>query len=555
MRQSLLNIPRQIWLNVIAILVALSGFFTLNTTLFELKHIKLARLVVADARFTVIAGLSLIYLSMLLRRGKHNAWLVAMAVFSALVIRNVRHFGFDDELNKAYLFHSITNLILPAVVLGILILGRQLFQVKSEILSFSIGLQRAVLILSVAFLYGLVGFQVFDQKDFHQEISLPAAARDTIDQLGLTNNHVTAYSRGSLFFVDSLAALSVSAVFYAAVSLFAPIRFKLSHHRADYELAAGLISEYSTTSEDFFKLWPRDKAYFFNDTKTAMIAYKTTGSVALVVGDPIGQPKQLRRLISQFEEYCTINDWSVAFIHSEPAHQKRYKKLGYESQKIGEEAIIDLHYFEQRVKPSKYFRHIINKFEKLGYRRELLSPPHSAELMHRLKQISDDWLSAPGRSERGFVMGYFNQPYIQLCKLLVVRDADGQVQGFINELPVYGSEANFDFLRHSLDAPGNINDYLLLNFIEDLSSRRFKTLNMGLAPLSGLDKSGSSENALINSFLKFAYENGSRFYSFQGLARFKAKYEPNWQSRYVVYKGGLRGFSRTLNGLIKAMRL
>jgi phosphatidylglycerol lysyltransferase len=333
MRHSLLSIRRQIWLNAIAGLVALSGILTLNTTLFELKHIRHARLVIADAHFTVIAGVSLIYLAMLLRRSKHNAWLVAVVVFSVLLARNLRHFGFDDELDKHYLFHATVALIIPAIVLGLLILSRQLFQVKSEVRSFSVALQRALVILAVAFLYGVVGFQIFDQKDFHQEISLPAAAHYTVDQFGLTNKHIVAYSKGSLFFVDSLAVVSLVSVFYAAISFFAPIRFRLSHRQVEYAKAAKLVARHSTTSEDFFKLWPRDKAYFFNHTQTSLIAYKTAGSVALVVGDPLGPKTELKRLIREFENYCQLNDWSVAFVHSEPARQAIYIDLGYEAQK------------------------------------------------------------------------------------------------------------------------------------------------------------------------------------------------------------------------------
>lgn len=555
MRPMNLRKSPQARLNIIAGLVALSGLFTLSSTLFELKHITQVRLVIADAHFTLIAGLSLVYLGMLLRRGKRNAWWVAVAVFGILLVRNIRHLLLDVNFDEAYIFHLFTVLALPGLTLGLLIIGKDLFRVKSEVLSFSIALQRAVLILAVGFLYGVVGFQLFDTKDFHQEISLPAAAHYTVDQFGLTNHHVTAHTKRSLFFIDSLGALSVTAVVYAAVSFFAPIRFRLVHRHRDYQDAYRLLSAHSSTSEDFFKLWPRDKAYFFNDERSAFIAYKTAGSTALVLGDPVGSPSKLKNLIIDFEDFCRLNDWTPAFIHSEPQQQPLYKSLGYETQKIGEEAIVDIANFTNNVKQSKYFRHINNKFTKLGYSCQLLEPPHSVADLARLRQISDDWLSLPGRAERRFAMGYFNNQYMNLCKIFVIKDPAGAIQGFINELPFYASEANFDFLRHSLDSPGNINDFLMINFIDSLAERGLKKVNMGLAPLAGLDKDEHTESQLINSFLNFAYANGSRFYAFKGLQRFKAKYDPSWQSRYIVYKGGLKGFSKTLNSLIKAMSL
>jgi len=358
-----------------------------------------------------------------------------------------------------------------------------------------------------------------------------------------------------LFFVDSLAAVSITSVIYAAAAFFAPVRFRLSHHNEDYLAMIELVSRRSSTSEDFFKLWPRDKAYFFNSDRSLAIAYKTVGGSALSVGDPIGPPGTFKEIITDFEDYCRLNDWTPAFIHTEETHLNIYKGLGYDYQKIGEEALIDVSQFSEQVDSNKYFRHISNKFTKLGYKCELLEPPHNLETLGRLRQISDDWLAVPGRAERGFMMGHFSDEYMQLCQLLVARNQSGEIEGFINQLPVYKSEANFDFLRHSQSSPGNINDYLMLNFISDLNTRKIKTLNMGLAPLSGLEDDESSESQLINNFLNFAYLNGSRFYSFQGLKRFKSKYEPTWQSRYVVYRGGLGGFGKTMTNLMRAMRL
>ena len=78
---------------------------------------------------------------------------------------------------------------------------------------------------------------------------------------------------------------------------------------------------------------------------------------------------------------------------------------------------------------------------------------------------------------------------------------------------------------------------------------------MGLSPLAGLEKANDSASRLLNGFLGFAYANGNRFYSFHGLKRFKTKYEPDWESRYIVYRGGLRGFTKTINSLMFAMRV
>ena len=66
-----------------------------------------------------------------------------------------------------------------------------------------------------------------DDHDFHQEISPLSAAHYTIDQFGLTTpKPLVAYTKRAHVFVDSLAAISIGAVFYVAVSFFSPIRIR-----------------------------------------------------------------------------------------------------------------------------------------------------------------------------------------------------------------------------------------------------------------------------------------------------------------------------------------
>jgi phosphatidylglycerol lysyltransferase len=319
---------------------------------------------------------------------------------------------------------------------------------------------------------------------------------------------------------------------------------------------AGLIKTHSGSSEDFFKLWPHDKAYFFNPERSAGLAYRVTRGVALCVADPVGPVAAWPGLLQSFMDYCYTNDWEAALIHTLPTHGALYERLGFETQKIGEEAVVDTGHFVSHIKPTKYFRHIIRKFDSQHYSYELLKPPHSAATLRRLQEISDDWLKVPGRTERGFMMGYYSAEYMQQCPVMVVRDEAATMQAFINLLPTIDkTEANFELLRHTRGSAGNINDYLLTNFITYLHQQGFARINLGLCPLSGLQAETPTGGGAVDNVLRFVYANGNRFYSFQGLRRFKTKYEPTWRSRFIVYRGGLPGFTRTLNALLRAMRV
>ncbi|HZP55829.1 MAG TPA: phosphatidylglycerol lysyltransferase domain-containing protein [Candidatus Saccharimonadales bacterium] len=544
-------------LTIISGSVLLSGIITIVSVLFAQTQLQTIKIVSADVKVTLLVGLSFVYLATLLKRGKHNAWLITLPLYIYLVARNVQHFIFDQPENIEDVLPAILNLLVPSIALVGLVFYRHLFTVRSEISNFKLAVRRAVIILLTTFLYGVIGFQLMDRSDFHQEIPLASGAHYTIDQFGLTTNQeLRPYTKRARIFLDSLAFISVGSLFYVAISFFSPIRHRLGSHDREIEVMKSLLKKYPSSSEDYFKLWPRDKSYFFGPNYSSGLAYKVVGGAALVVGDPIGLKSSYKPLLSSFGEYCRVNDWSPSLIHTEPTSLKLYEDLGFEIQKIGEEAIIDLEHFIKHVANNKYFRNIRRRFESLNYSFEVLNPPHSQLTLDQLKNISNDWLKVPGRTERSFMMGYFSEAYMQQCPLMIIKDARGRIQAFINQVPpIFNqAEANFDLLRHSLDSTGNINDYLLLKFIEYLYHHGFKSLNMGLAPLAGLEI-GEDDRSALDNLLSFVYATGNRFYSFQGLKRFKAKYEPRWEGRYIIYTGGISGFTRTMNALLRGMKL
>jgi phosphatidylglycerol lysyltransferase len=275
----------------------------------------------------------------------------------------------------------------------------------------------------------------------------------------------------------------------------------------------------------------------------------------LVVGNPFGDPKRFKTLLRNFSELCFVNDWLPAFIHVDKQHKKLYEDQGYTLQKIGEEAVLDVSGFAAE-KPDKYFRQIRNRFTKLRYSVEILSPPHDEAVIARLREISREWLGRPGREERGFMLGYFDEMYLQQGPLAVLSDAHKEIQGFMSLVPTFETGmANYDLLRCGEAAPGNANDFLMLGVLDYLHTEGVQTFNLGLCPLSGLDTPRGEESTLIDQALRFVYANGDRFYSFSGLKRFKAKYHPVWEPRYVAYPGGIRNFTRALTALNHAMKV
>jgi phosphatidylglycerol lysyltransferase len=545
----------------VTILVAAYGLYIIADTLLDniVRRHHLHALSDLSVDVPLLLGISVLYLSTLLRRQKRTAWLVTTVAYGLYMvlglIQLISHI--NRHGNHYFWMFAARSVILPALLLAILINLRDKFSVRSDIQGFRSAVRFVVIILVITVIYGFVGFQLLDDSDFHQEIGPASALHYTIDQFNLTTSKpVVAYTRRAHLFLDSLSFISAISVIYALLSLFQPLKFRFSDQSYQRTRVLELMTKYGADSEEFFKIWPHDKHYFFDSTGESALAFHVYHGVALCLSDPIGNKNRYPELMKSYLNMCFRNDWLPALVHTGNRNLKLYQDCGFSMQKLGQEAIVDIDHFTEELIANKYFRQINNKFNKQGYTYETVSPPHHQAILDRVKSISDEWLSKGSRSERGFALGYYTNEYMQMCKLAIVRDAAGTIQAFANIIPAEAfdnEEATYDLLRQSDKALSNINDFLLMRMMEDLKTQSYKRLNMGLSPLAGLESVDKDKRGLVNNVLQFAYANGDTFFSFSGLYRFKAKYEPTWQDKYVGYKSGIAGFTRTVTMLTRCM--
>lgn len=551
------TISKDFMLKLVAFAVFGNGIvITLNSLASHLvlrRHLLDSRL---QIDIGIIIGVTLIYLSGLLGRRKQTAWLVTMCIYAFIIGSNVTLLLVERPIGLLDWMSAVRTLVLPLSVVAALFVNAKEFTVKSDIQNFALVLRRVVAVLGMALAYGVVGFILLERRDFHRELSLPQTIVYTIDQFGIfTREPLQAFTYRAKVFLDSLSLISGLSIGYTFLALFQPLRARLSDQSQARQHVETLLEHYRGSSEDFFKLWPHDKSYIFSHDGQAAVAYHSTKGVALAVGDPIGKPESQQGALRNFLAECRINDWLPACVHTQEVYSDMYKKHGFSVQKIGQEAVVNLDSFISEQLRDKYFRQIRNKFTKHGYVAEVLQPPHNPALVQRLQQISSEWLSRPGRSERGVLMGYFSAEYLDMTPVMVLRDQAGTIQAFINQVPSFDTpEANYDMLRFSNLAPSNSNDFLLINYIEYLHHQGFVRLNLGLCPLAGVGDNEHDEPGVLDNILRFVYTNGDRVYSFSGLHRFKSKYAPEWRDRYIAYQGGLRGLSRTTRALTKAMK-
>jgi phosphatidylglycerol lysyltransferase len=280
-----------------------------------------------------------------------------------------------------------------------------------------------------------------------------------------------------------------------------------------------------------------DKAFLLNEGKTAFIMYGVEGRSWIAMGDPVGPSAEWPELAWRFRDMADrVDGWTVFYeVGSESL--PLYIDLGLTVFNFGEEAVVPLETFRLEGSERKNLRHEKNRLEKEGCRFEILDTDRIPDLLPRLKEISDGWLMEKKAKEKGFSLGRFTEPYMKRFPAAVVH-WNGRIVAFANLwLGGRKEEISVDLMRYAPDAPHGVMEYLFIEIMLWGREAGYKTFNLGMAPLSGLET--GDQAPLCNRLGNYLFHHGEHFYNFQGLRRYKDKFDPVWHPKYLACPGGL----------------
>ena len=107
---------------------------------------------------------------------------------------------------------------------------------------------------------------------------------------------------------------------------------------------------------------------------------------------------------------------------------------------------------------------------------------------------------------------------------------------FANLVPEYQrNEATIDLMRHRRDVEHGTMDFLFVALFQWAKERGYATFNLGLSALSGVGE--RADDPTVERALHYIYEHVNQFYNYKGLHAFKAKFDPQWSPRYLIYPG------------------
>lgn len=280
-----------------------------------------------------------------------------------------------------------------------------------------------------------------------------------------------------------------------------------------------------------------DKALLFHPNDNAFLMYARRGRSLVALYDPIGPAQERAEMIWQFRDLCDLHHARPVFYQVRAENLPFYMDIGLTAIKLGEEARVDLRRFDidAKGKEMKDLRYTWNRGGRDGLALEIHEPGQAP--LAELKEISDAWLSGKNVREKGFSLGRFSPEYLQHFRIALIR-FQGRPVAFANLLETHSNElASLDLMRAHPEAPKLTMEFMMVGLILHYKSHDYGRFSLGMVPLSGLQpRRGAPLTQRLGSMV---FQRGEQLYNFQGLRRFKDKFQPDWEPRYMAVPAGL----------------
>ena len=449
---------------------------------------------------TVAIGFFLVMLSFGLMRGKRHVWRLTVLLLLASALLHMLYGG------------SVLAIVLAVALILLLLVLSGSFQARSDPPSLWRGYLALLMGVGLVVFYAAGG--VLLRLFTHAQLHFPSGTQ-------------------AVFYQRGLLALCLSALLYGMLQVLRPVAARLLPNMKEWQAVSALAHRYGNSPISYFVLG-EEKSYFFSMSGKSVVGYVLEGNVAVVAGDPIGPEEEMLSTTEQFLSFCQQQDWMPVFWQVRDELAAHYRQVGLHLLKIGEDAVIDAQRFTLKGSAMANVRSSAKRAEKDGVRVIFYQGQiENAEQLFQMQMISRTWLESKDGSEMGFSMGYFDmRPDEEQVSALAV-DSTNRVHAFVTFVPIYGRHGlGLDLMRRAERAAPGTMELLLACSINYLKGHGAEMVSLGLAPLSNVTH---TTETLLDSSVDFLTHRFGNLRHSESLFKFKQKFQPSWESRYLAY--------------------
>jgi lysyl-tRNA synthetase class 2 len=480
----------------------------------------------AAAAATVVSGIFLIVLGHSLKRRKLRAWRAAVALLTVSVVLH----AIKTEPAAA---------LLSLVGLALLVRHRAEFRALGDPSTRWRAVRAFVLLLGVSVVIG--GFVLWlNRRDVVGGFPGPAelAQELGLGMVGLDGPLTFTRDRSTDIVGSLLLGLGLMTLLTPAYLALRPPEPRPSLTDDD-ETRLRVLVERHGDSLGYFNT-RRDKSVVWSASGKSAVAYRVVSGVMLASGDPVGDPEAWPGAIHAFLAEARAHAWTPAVLGcSEHAGTVWVRETGFTALELGDEAVVDATAFTLAGRPMRNVRQMVGRVARAGYAVEVCRVREvSAEV--RAKALADAAAWRSSATERGFSMalGRLLDEADPECVFVAARQ-DGVVRAFLQFVPWGVDGMSLDVMRRDATADAGVNELMITETLAAAPSLGVRRVSLNFAAFrSVLERGGRLGAGPVLRAWRRVLLFASRWLQIESLYRFNAKFQPQWQPRFLVYPSG-----------------
>jgi phosphatidylglycerol lysyltransferase len=289
-------------------------------------------------------------------------------------------------------------------------------------------------------------------------------------------------------------------------------------------------------------------------TSTGLIAYQRRLGVAIALADPIGpaegRAQSVREFIDEAEHAGLVPCFFSAGEETRAAVPEDWRSLI-----VADDTIVDLPDLAFTGKRWNSVRTSLNRAarEEMTFRMTRLKDEPWG-VRQQLQAISEVWVGDRDLPEMGFTLGTLLEAADPEVRMAIAVSPRGDVDGFLSWLPIYAPGGRvrgwtLDLMRRREEGFGPVMEFLIGSSALRFSDEGAEIMSLSGAPLSHSYPPGAGVIAELSERLAESLEP---VYGFRSLHRFKEKFQPRYQTMYLLYRDEA-DLTRIGAGLTRAM--
>ncbi len=280
-----------------------------------------------------------------------------------------------------------------------------------------------------------------------------------------------------------------------------------------------------------------DKSVIWAKNQKAGIAYRVQGGVMLASGDPFGEYSLWPEAIEEFLTVAKEHAWTPAVMGaSDHGGEIWVEKAGMLAIDIGDEAIINVANFTLEGRSMSNVRQMVNRIKRKGYTSDTskfceLEPA----LQQEMRDLAKKWRY--GAPERGFSMSMdrFGEEIDQDTYITIARQ-DGAIKGLLYFVPWTTNRLSLDRMQREKNTDPGVSELMIVSTVEYAAEHGLTHVSLNFAAFRSLfERADKISAGPIVRGTRNIIRLLSNWFQVESLYRFNAKFQPEWETRYVLY--------------------